>query len=646
MKQFYKEHQRDFHIAAVTAILILLSITKKLPTIFTIDTALIAAIIGGYPIYLGAIRALLLQRKTKIGLLVSIAMIAAISIGEYLAAAEVALIMLIGELLETYSVRKSAKALENLLHIVPTEARKVTSIQASAEMIIAREEIKIGDLLLVKPGERIPADGKVIAGTTYVDESPLTGESKSIEKYIGETVYGGSLNQHQPIYVQVDKVGEDSLIGRVLQLVKKAQEEKAPIQRLIDRVAGWFVPMSVTIATLVFLFTQDIVRAVTVLIVFCPCGMLLSTPTAVMTGVGRGAQLGILIKGAQALEAISKVNTIIFDKTGTLTMGKPEVVDIAIIDPNWSRSRLLQLAASLEVLSEHHIAKAVVRAAAKEGVSWDLASDWKSMVGIGIEGKVNGNKVYIGNETVLEYTQMEFHQAFSEKQKEWNDKGHTTIYIVYNQTLVGMMAIDDPIRGKAIATIRDLKRDFTQDIRMATGDNQYVAQSIAKDVEIDHVYSSLLPAQKLDIIKGLQANGKRVLMVGDGINDAPALMQADVGVAMGKTGTDVAIEAADIALLSDAIEKIPLALQLSKRTVGTIKTNLWLANGINVLALIAAAYGWIGPVMAAIIHNLGAIIVVLNSLRLYRFHRQQHINYNSIERETEIERNITSRKLK
>ncbi|AKL96535.1 copper-exporting P-type ATpase A [Clostridium aceticum] len=635
MKEFYKEHQQDFHIAVVTAVLILLSITKILPKILTIDTALIAAIIGGYPIYIGAIRALFLQRKTKIGLLVTIAMVAAIAIGEYLAAAEVALIMIIGELLETYSVRKSAKALENLLHIVPTEARKVASIQDSTETIIPSKEIKVDDLLLVKPGERIPADGKVIAGTTYVDESPLTGESKSIEKYIGESVYGGSLNQSQAIYVEVDKVGEDSLIGRVLQLVKKAQEEKAPIQRLIDRVAGWFVPMSITIAGLVFLFTQDIVRAVTVLIVFCPCGMLLSTPTAVMTGVGRGAQLGVLIKGAPALEAISKIDTIIFDKTGTLTSGKAEIVDIGLIHPDWDRQSLLKLAASLEGLSEHHIAKAITRAATKEGISWELASEWKSIVGIGIEGMVNGNKAYIGNKSVLKYLNMEVNDVISNKQNHWNDQGHTTIFIVYNQTLVGMMAIDDPIRQKAIATIRELKSKRIKDIRMATGDNEYVAKRIASELEIDHVYASLLPHEKLDIVKELQSVGKKVLMIGDGINDAPALMQADVGVAMGKTGTDVAIEAADIALLSDAIEKIPLALQLSKRTVTTIKTNLWLANGINVFALIAAVYGWIGPVMAAIIHNLGAIIVVLNSLGLYRFHRQQDYDYKSVEREME-----------
>ncbi len=637
MKQFYKEHQQDFHVAAITALLILLSITGTVTTIFTIETALIAAVIGGSPIYLDAVKALFLQRTTKIGLLVSIAMVAAIAIGEYLAAAEVALIMMIGELLETYSVRKSARALENLLHIVPTEARKVTSFQDPVETIIPSKEINVDDLLLIKPGESIPADGKVLAGTTYVDESPLTGESKSVEKYIGESVYGGSLNQSQSIYVQVDKVGDESLIGRVVQLVKKAQEEKAPIQRLIDRVAGWFVPMSVTIAGLVFLFTQDIVRAVTVLIVFCPCGMLLSTPTAVMTGVGRGAQLGVLIKGAPALEAINKIDTIIFDKTGTLTKGMPEVTDIALLDPNWDRSRLLGLAAGLEGLSEHHIAKAITRAAMDEGISWDLAREWKSMVGVGIEGTVNGRKIFIGNHNVLKHLDIEVENEVLDKQQNWNDKGYTTIFIAHDQALIGMMAIDDPIREKAIDTIRNLKVHHIKDIRMATGDNEYVAHRIANELQIDHVYASLLPDEKLAIVEELQTNGNKVLMIGDGINDAPALMQADVGMAMGKTGTDMAIEAADIALLSDAIEKIPLALQLSKRTVGTIKTNLWLANGINVIALIAAAYGWIGPVMAAIIHNFGAIIVVLNSLGLYRFYRKQTENDNFIEKNAIME---------
>lgn len=623
MKSFYREHRQDFHIAGVTAILILLSITQVMPSIFNIETALIAALIGGSPIYVDAARSLFFQRKTKIGLLVSIAMVAAISIGEYLAAAEVALIMLIGELLETYSVRKSAKALENLLHIVPDKARRVASLQDSSEEMIPSGKVQVGDLLLVKPGERIPADGRVKAGTTYVDESPLTGESTSIAKMPGEGVYGGSLNQSQSIYVEVDKVGDDSLIGRVLQLVKKAQEEKAPIQRLIDKVAGWFVPMSITFSVLVFIVTRDLVRAVTVLIVFCPCGMLLSTPTAVMTGVGRGAQMGILIKGAQALEAISKVTTIVFDKTGTLTMGMPEVVAVEGADPAWNRSRLLGLAASLEGLSEHHIAKAIVRQAAREEVTWEPARDWKNQAGIGVEGTVEGNRACIGSETLLKHLEVELPQTCAALQKNWNERGHTTVYLVYHRRLVGMMAIDDPVREKAPFTIEALKRDFTRDIRMATGDNALVAGVIAGEVAIDHVYHSLLPHQKLEIVKKLQGEGKKVLMVGDGINDAPALMQADVGVAMGKTGTDMAIEAADIALLSDAIEKIPLAVGLSKRTVGTIKTNLWLANGINVLALIAAAYGLIGPVIAAVIHNLGAIVVVLNSLRLYRFHRQQ-----------------------
>ncbi|WP_176720361.1 heavy metal translocating P-type ATPase [Desulfuribacillus stibiiarsenatis] len=638
MKQFYTEHLRDFNIAIITAILIILSITDLLPEIFLIDTALIAALIGGFPIYSSAVRALLFQRKTKIGLLVTIAMIAAISIGEYLAAAEVAFIMIIGELLETYSVRKSAKALEHLLHIVPTEARKVSAIHDSAETIISTNEIKIGDILLVKPGERIPADGSVVAGNTFVDESPLTGESKSVEKCIGESVFGGSLNQSQAIYVQVDKVGEDSLIGRVLQLVKKAQEEKAPIQRIIDRVASWFVPMSVTIAAIVFLVTQDIVRAVTVLIVFCPCGMLLSTPTAVMTAVGRGAQLGILIKGAQALESISKVKTIIFDKTGTLTKGEPEVIDIVVTDSEWNQKRLYEVAASLEGFSEHHIAKAITKAATKNGITWELASEWETVAGIGMEGTVNGVKVFIGNEKVLEHLQEEIPKTAIDTRKIWDDTGHTTIYIVHKDKLVGMIAIDDPIRENALATVRELRKAKIQDIRMATGDNEYVAKRIATRLEIGNVYASLLPGQKLDLVKELQKSGHKVLMVGDGINDAPALMQADVGVAMGKTGTDVAIEAADIALLSDSIDKIPQAIQLSKRTVNTIKTNLWLANGINVLALIAAAYGWIGPVMAAIVHNFGAIIVVLNSLRLYRFHRQKKQDHSIIEQELIIGR--------
>lgn len=627
MKQFYKEYQKDFNIAAVTAVLILLSVTKILPYIFSVDSLLIAAIVGGFPIYEGAIRALFLQRKTKIGLLVTIAMLAAILIGEYLAAAEVALIMLVGELLETYSVRKSSMALENLLLVVPNEARKVISIDDLTETIIHSKDVKIGDLLLVKAGERVPADGKVIAGSTFVDESPLTGESKSVEKFEGESVYGGSLNQFQSIYLEVDKVGEDSLIGRVLKLVQKAQEEKAPMERIIDRVAGWFVPMSVTMALLVLLITKDIVRAVTVLIVFCPCGMLLSTPTAVMTGVGKGAQLGILIKGAQALEAISKVDTIVFDKTGTLTVGKPEIIDISIIDSEWNHDSLLKVAASLEGLSEHHIAKAIVGMAKKRGLTWTSASEWKSVVGVGIDGTINGKRAYIGNENVLENMQEDPSNSFLDIRKQWDRQGHTTIYVVYDGKLIGMMAVEDPIKEAAKSTVRELREDFTADIQMASGDNKFVAHAIAEKLGIDKVYSSLLPSDKLDIIKSLQEKGKSVLMVGDGINDAPALIQADVGVAMGKAGTDVAIEAADIALLSDDIEKIPTALLLSKRTVGTIKVNLWIANGINVLALAAAAFGVIGPVLAAIIHNLGAIAVVLNSLRLYRFEHVEDQKY-------------------
>ncbi|AIF53453.1 cation-translocating P-type ATPase [Pelosinus sp. UFO1] len=607
-------HTQDFIVIAATSILLLGYWLEWLPNILGINTALLAAIIGGLPIIKEAVSAIYRRGDTKVGLLVSIAIVASIAIGEYFAAAEVALIMTIGEMLEHITLEKSNTALKKLADLTPLKAR---ILEGGSEREIAAELVKPGDILLVKPGEKIPVDGMVTAGHATVDQATITGESIPVECHTGVNVFGGTIVAMGSIEIVATKVGQDTALGHIIKMVKEAQASKAPSARIIDTWANWFVPLSLAIAVLVYLVTGDIVRGVTILIVFCPCAMLLSTPTAVAAAIGAAARRGILIKGGEILERVGSLDTVVFDKTGTITLGKPFLKDIRCYN-GWQRNQLLAIAAGIEKRSEHHLAKAIIQEAEKEGVSFIEPTVWEPVIGQGIVAKKDDEIFLLGNRWLIKNRDIMLTTDQEEYCIENQGAGATVVFIAANGDIVGIITIQDPIREGAKEAIEALQREQIKKVVLLTGDATAVGNAVGAEVNIPVIHGDLLPDDKVKYVETYQREGFKVAMLGDGINDAPALAKADIGIAMGYSGTDIAIEAADIVLLSDDLKKIPETIQKSRKAIRTIWQNIVVANVINLAAIILAALGLLGPVAAAIVHNVGAILVVLNSARLLR----------------------------
>jgi Cd2+/Zn2+-exporting ATPase len=607
-------HVQDYIVITSSAILLIAYWLQWLPNILGVDTSLIAAVIGGVPIIKEAAIAIYKRGDTKVGLLVSIAIIASIAIGEYFAAAEVALIMTIGEMLEHITLEKSNTALKKLAELAPLKAR---IIEGGAEREIAAELVKTGDRLLVKPGEKIPVDGTVIAGQAAVDQATITGESIPVACHTGINVFGGSIVTMGSIEMVATKVGQDTALGHIIKMVKEAQASKAPSARIIDRWANWFVPLSLAIAVLVFMATGDIVRGVTILIVFCPCAMLLSTPTAVAAAIGAAARRGILIKGGEILEKVGSLDAVLFDKTGTITLGKPSVKDIRCYS-GWQRNQVLAIAAGIEKRSEHHLAKAIIQEAQKENVFFIEPSYWEPIIGQGIVAEKDDDRFLLGNQSLMETKQVILTQEQQEYCSENQEAGGTVVFIAVNDVIVGIITIQDAIREGSKDAIDALKREKIKKIVLLTGDAAAVGNAIGTQVNVPIIHGDLLPTDKVRYVETYQRLGFNVAMIGDGINDAPALAKANIGIAMGYSGTDIAIEAADIVLLSDDLKRVPETIQKSRKAIRTIWQNIVVANVINFAAIILAALGLLGPVAAAIVHNVGAILVVLNSARLLR----------------------------
>lgn len=609
-----ESHLRDYFIIGVTALLLLAYWFGWFTAFMGIDTSLIAALLCGLPIIKEAFLAIIQKGDTKVGLLVSIAIVASIMIGEYFAAAEVALIMTIGELLEHLTIEKSNTSLQKLVAMTPLKARILTD---AGETEIDARHVQVGDRLLIKQGEKIPVDGMVTAGQATVDQSMITGESLPAAKLEGDPVYGGTLAQMGHMEIIATKVGEDTALGHIIQMVAQAQESKAPISRIIDRWADWFVPLSITIALAVYLLTGDIVRSVTILIVFCPCAMLLSTPTAVAAAIGAAARQGILIKGGEVLERAGKIDMVVFDKTGTVTEGEPKLKELRCFGP-WEYANILALAAGIEKHSEHHLAKAVLTEADKENIMPVPVNRWEYIVGQGVTAQIEERQYLLGNRLLMEAYGVyinETQDTFIALQQE---AGGTVVYLATGQELMAVLVIEDPVRPHAGIAVRKLAQVGVAHVALLTGDATAVGKAVGRQVGISAVHGDLLPGGKVERIKAYQAEGKQVAMVGDGINDAPALATADVGIAMGCVGTDVAVEAADVVLLSDDLNRVTEIMHLSRRALRAIRQNIVAANLINLAAIGLAAYGILGPVPAAIIHNAGAILVVLNSARLLR----------------------------
>ncbi len=578
-----------------------------------IDPAWVTVIICGFPLLYLALTRLIFQKWISSALLISIAMVACIYIGELFAAGEVAFIMAIGAILEERTVARAKKGISKLISLTPQQGRRIIKEnEAEREEIVPAEDIRKGDLLRVLPGEIIPVDGKIIFGDTSVDQSIMTGESLPVDKKVGDDVFCGTINRFGSIDISATQVGADSSLQKLINMVKEAENKKAPMQRIVDKWATWLVPIAVLIAVAAYLFTSDIERAVTVLVVFCPCALALATPASIMAAIGQATKHGVLIKSGEALEKMGKVNCITFDKTGTLTFGKLEVSDVVTFLPTVGEQDLLQITASVEARSEHPLGKAIVKYAKSKEIGLTEVKDFRMIPGKGV---CAGN-VLCGNSTYLNENGIVLENSVELVLKNLRNEGKASVLTAIDGQCIGVIALSDALRPSAKQMVEQLENMNTE-VVVLTGDNYQAANYFAQKVGIKHVCAELLPAEKVSRIADLQAEGKNVCMIGDGVNDAPALKTADVSVAMGGMGSDIAIEAADIALMGDDISKIPYLKRLSNATIKTIKINITLSMVINFVAIVLSVMGLLNPITGALVHNAGSVLVVLNAALLY-----------------------------
>lgn len=587
----------------------------NLPT--PVDPAWITVAICGLPLGYLAVTRVFFERRITSALLISIAMLACIYIGELFAAGEVAFIMAIGAILEERTVEKAKKGIKELINLAPQQGRRITANgDAFSEEMVPIENIRRGDVLRVLPGETIPADGTILVGNTSIDQSIMTGESLPVDKSIGDGVFSGTINRFGAIDVEAAKVGEDSSLQKLIRMVQEAENNKAPMQRIVDKWAAWLVPIAIVIAIGAYFGTNDIVRAVTVLVVFCPCALALATPTSIMAAIGQATKQGVLIKSGEALENMGKVDRIAFDKTGTLTHGTLVVSDIVSFLPEKSSTDLLHVAASVEALSEHPLGKAIVARAKEANRALAKADNFTMIPGKGISAAVDGKTVRIGNIGYLQENAVAVDAAAITALEGLRMQGKAVVLVALDGVCVGMVALSDTLRPDARNMVEKLQGIGTG-VVLLTGDHAQTANYFSAQAGIGVVYSELLPAQKVERIQELQRQGHAVCMIGDGVNDAPALKIANVGVAMGTMGSDIAIDAADIALMGDDISKIPYLKRLSTATVNTIKFNITLSMAINFVAIGMSVMGLLNPITGALVHNAGSVLVVLNAARLY-----------------------------
>ena len=544
-------------------------------------------------------------------------------------AAVIVVLVLLGQVLELRARSRTSSAIRNLLGLAPKTARRIEP--DGVERDVSLEQVRVTDRLRVRPGERIPVDGAVLEGKSTVDESMVTGEPIPVEKTVGSNVTGGTVNATGQFVMQAERVGSDTLLAQIVRMVSEAQRSRAPIQRLADTVSAWFVPIVILVAVITFLvwsqfgpeprLAHALVNAVAVLIIACPCALGLATPMSIMVGTGRGAEAGVLIRNAEALETLEKITTLVVDKTGTLTEGKPRLVTVAP-EAGIDERQLLQFVASLENVSEHPLASAIVGGARERGVNPTAVSDFESITGKGVVGTVDGRTVAIGNLKLLESMSISVGDL-KRRADELRGSGQTVVFVAVDGRAAGLVGVADPIKDSAVEAVRALHGEGIR-VVMLTGDNRTTAEAVARAVGIDHVEADVLPDQKAAVVKDLQGKGERVAMAGDGINDAPALAQAHVGIAMG-TGTDVAMESAGVTLVKGDLRGIVRALRLSRATMGNIRQNLFFAFIYNVAGVPVAAgilYPWLGlllsPMIASAAMTFSSVSVIGNALRLRR----------------------------
>lgn len=643
--------KKDITCIVISAAALLVSLSGRLKLPF--DICWVAVILCGLPIILEAVIGLITEFDIKADVLVSIALIASVFIGEYFAAGEVAVIMQLGGLLEEMTVARARAGIEKLVHLTPRTARRVEN---GKETVIPADQVQVGDLLRVLPGETVPVDGIIRSGQTSINQAVMTGESLPVDKGEGDEVSSGTVNQFGAFDMEASRVGEDSSIQRMIRLVQSADAGKAKIVGLADRWATWIVVIALAAAVLTWLITGDIIRSVTILVVFCPCGLVLATPTAIMAAIGNAAKHGFLVREGDALERLAQVSKVTFDKTGTLTRGIPQVAAVCSVDPHISENVLYGLAAGAELRSEHPLGRAIVRCYKEStGKMPAQPQEFHMIPGRGVKAMVSGREILAGNrEMMIEHgiitkddimaehglavggDMMAEHGLVSEtgavtgtdvadgipadgqktvSEQEWMNQGCTVINLAVDGCAAGFIALSDTLRQEAGTMIGELKKTGVSPV-LLTGDNENAARHIAGALSITEIRSGCLPQDKLEYIDELQRSGKQVCMIGDGINDAPALKKACVGIAMGGTGSDIAVDAADIALVDDEIRELPHLFRLSGKMMRIIKMNLTFSLTLNFIAIVLAITGILNPVAGALVHNAGSVFVIVNSALL------------------------------
>lgn len=606
--------KKDIVLLVISGIAVVCSLLNV--RLFPFDMAWISIVLCGLPILLEALIGLVTAFDIKADVLVSLALIASVCIGQNFAAGEVAFIMQLGALLEELTVAKARAGIEKLVHLTPQTARVIKN---GTEQVVPAEEVQVGDIVRVLPGESVPVDGVIVAGQTSVNQAVMTGESLPVDKTVGDEVSSGTVNQFGAFDMKASKVGKDSSIQRMIRLVQSADAGKAKIVGLADRWATWIVVIALSAAGLTWLITGQIIRAVTILVVFCPCALVLATPTAIMAAIGNATKHGFLVREADALERLSKAKVIAFDKTGTLTYGMPQVVAAKSLSEKLDDGELYRLTASAEQLSEHPLGKAIVAGAKKEGITLAAASDFRMIPGRGVSAEIDGKYVLAGNVGLL--CEQGIAVTPPSEAENYIKQGCTVTYVAIDGVFSGFLALSDTLRKESAATIASLTALGVQPV-LLTGDHENAAKAMAEKLQIGEVRANCLPEDKLKYIGEYQNKGIPVCMIGDGVNDAPALKKADVGIAMGGVGSDIAVDAADIALVDDEVKELPHLVALSKRMMTTIKLNMTFSMILNFVAIALAIIGTLNPVVGALVHNAGSVLVITNSALLLKWRKK------------------------
>ena len=612
-------------IVAVSAFLLLAAFVFHLLELSTLKNTmlLVTTAIAGIPILIKALQSARMK-AFSIEMLVTIAVIGAIFIGEYVESAVVTFLFLFGAYLEARTLAKTRSSLKSLMDMAPLEAKVVRNGET---ILLPVEEVIIGDRILIQSGEKVPIDGKVVAGTAFINEAAITGESIPANKKDGDRVYSGTIIDTGYIEVIAEKVGDDTTFAKIIELVEEAQEAKAKTQKFVEKFANIYTPAIVIFSIIVYFLTKDIELTLTFLVIACPGALVISAPVSIVAGIGNGAKNGILIKGGEMMEKFAKVNAIIFDKTGTLTRGKPEVTEIEAFA--MEKDELLQLVAQAETISEHHLGQTIVKEAKSRKLTLNVQpTNTEIIKGLGIAGTLDDVSFVIGNRKLMKEKGISIPENIEETAVNSERKGNTAIFAAFNQKISGIISIADKIRPEAAESIKNLKANGVKKVYMLTGDNRHTAELVAKQLGIDHVFAEMLPEDKVSKLKIVQAEGYKVAMVGDGINDAPAIAAADIGLAMGGAGTDVAMETADIVLMADKLDKLAHAQKLAKATVRNMKQNTFIAVGTVFFLLVGVLMKKVFLASGMLIHELSVLIVILNAIILVRYNNEKSVERN------------------